>query len=194
MNHSNQYIKAKQKEQELKALALSFILGVGVLFGSIEVKNHLFSALPNPCADGCKAEEITHITVSFKDPRSQKLYETLKRYNSPMAGSAGTFVQMADKYGIDWTLMPAIAGKESSFGKHLANDYNPFGLTTGKSSGPRFRPFTSFDEAIEAEAQLLSKSYKDEMYGAIQVRYCPSSECSDTWTQDVLAFSREVAK
>lgn len=186
---SNQYQIKSNKTQQNFILMGTFLIGVTSLFAGVSYYKTTHPLFLNPCAEGCKAEEITNITVSYKDLRTQRLYEDLKKAGSPMAGSAGTFVQMADKYGLDWTLMPAIAFKESSLGKHIANDFNPFGMTTGLKTGPRFRAFNSWEDAIETEAQLLSKHYRINSNAAIGAKYCPKEECSETWAEDVTNFS-----
>lgn len=186
---SNQYRIKTGKTQQNFVLMGTFLIGVAALFGGVTYYKATHPLFLNPCADGCKAEEITHITVSYKDVRAQRLYEDLKKANSPMAGSAGTFIQMADKYGLDWTLMPAIAFKESSLGKHIANDFNPFGMTTGLKTGPRFRAFSSWEDAIETEAKLLSGNYRMNSNMAIGSKYCPASECSDNWAETVTNYS-----
>lgn len=68
----------------------------------------------------------------------------------PLAGHGRTFVEVADKYGIDWRLLPALSIREQSGGKVLPHNcpghtinYNAFGYGSGKNC------FTSFDEAIE---------------------------------------------
>lgn len=128
----------------------------------------------------------------FSDERVQKLYNKLSYYNSPLAGYAQYIVAVSDEYAIDYTLIAAIAGKESSFGKHLANDYNAWGITGGKET--RFRAFVSWEEGIRFEAQLLSEQYRKDMVAGIQTRYCPSFQCSDSWVDDVTAFSGEINK
>ena len=51
-----------------------------------------------------------------KDYRVNLLRAYLESYKSPLADEADTFVIEADKYNIDYRLLPAMAGVESWFG------------------------------------------------------------------------------
>ena len=46
------------------------------------------------------------------DIRPRQLEDFLNSYDSPMATYSGYLVKMADKYNIDWRLVPAITGVE----------------------------------------------------------------------------------
>lgn len=52
------------------------------------------------------------------DPRGQILRDYLAKHNSPLQFHAQDFIDAADTYNVDWKLVPAIAGVESTFGKH----------------------------------------------------------------------------
>ncbi|GMR19265.1 MAG: hypothetical protein BMS9Abin34_397 [Patescibacteria group bacterium] len=88
------------------------------------------------------------------DDRIVKLNSFLSKYNSPMASRAGKFIAVSDRYGLDWRLLPAIAGTESTFGRRIPyGSYNPFGWANGK-----YR-FTSWDQAIETVGKTLYEKY-----------------------------------
>ena len=96
-----------------------------------------------------------------KDDRAERLDAYFAKRDMPLAGYGEEFVEVADKYGIDWRLLPAIGVRESSGGKHLMNN-NPFGWGSAKI------PFKDFGEAIDVVAWNLSgnnpntaKYYKD---------------------------------
>ncbi len=61
------------------------------------------------------------------DPRAEILHDYLAQYNSPLTDHAADFVEAADTYGVDWKLVPAIAGVESTFGKDIPGGYNGWG-------------------------------------------------------------------
>src|ERR1035437_123786 len=48
------------------------------------------------------------------DSRVKILTSFLKQYNSPLTPYASDFVQMADRYNLDWKLVAAISGVEST--------------------------------------------------------------------------------
>ncbi|OGC56103.1 hypothetical protein A2797_01905 [candidate division WWE3 bacterium RIFCSPHIGHO2_01_FULL_48_15] len=88
------------------------------------------------------------------DKRIVHLESFLAGYNSPLAAHADTFVATADQYGLDWRLLPAIAGTESTLGKrYIVGTYNPFGWGSGKIR------FASWEHAIETVGQKLYEKY-----------------------------------
>jgi len=89
------------------------------------------------------------------DNRLEKLTAFLEKYDSPLVSYAETFVFMADKYQIDWKLLPAITGVESTFGKQIPfNSYNAYGWNNGN-----YR-FQSWEDSIE----IVSKALKEKYY------------------------------
>ena len=89
------------------------------------------------------------------DNRVEKLTLFLEKYDSPLVPYAETFIFMADKYQIDWKLLPAITGVESTFGKQIPfNSYNAYGWNNGN-----YR-FQSWEDSIE----IVSKALKEKYY------------------------------
>lgn len=83
-----------------------------------------------------------------------QLERFLAKYNSPLTPYSETFVNVADLYGLDWRLLPAIAGTESTFGKvHAEGTYNPFGWGNG------YIRFASWEEGIERVGRGLFENY-----------------------------------
>lgn len=95
--------------------------------------------------------------LSFQaDERIAKLKNFLASYNSPLAKYANNFVEAADKYGIDWKLVPAITGVESTFGKNIpANSYNAYGWANGTFY------FQSWEQSIDHVSKTLKEKYVD---------------------------------
>ena len=87
---------------------------------SISLVSHIGSLEVNP---------VTKVEISVEDIRQQKA-DTIDAYfdkrSMPLEGTGKTFVLVAEKYGLDWRLLPAIAIRESSGGK-AACGHNPFG-------------------------------------------------------------------
>ena len=65
----------------------------------------------------------------------------------PLEGQGEAMVATADKYGLDWRLLPAIAIRESSGGKHMCKN-NPYGWGSCR---------ITFD-SIEAATERVGKS------------------------------------
>jgi hypothetical protein len=98
------------------------------------------------------SETTTVVEVSADDLRAQKA-EAIDTYfrerSMPLEGTGMAFVLVAEKYGLDWRLMPAIGVRESSGGK-AACGYNPFGWGSCK-----LHNFSSYEQAIEALGKNL---------------------------------------
>lgn len=76
------------------------------------------------------------------DTRADRLRNFLISFDSPLAESADHFVAEADRLQLDWRLVAAIAGVESTFGKHVPyNSYNGWGwgIFTGQQDGVHFK-------------------------------------------------------
>ncbi len=86
--------------------------------------------------------------LAKKDDRAQILAKFLKGRGSPMASDAEKLVRIADKYGLDWKLLPAIAGVESQYGRMIpAGSYNPYGWNNGSAY---FSDWASASEHVAA--------------------------------------------
>ncbi len=120
-------------------------------------------AYDKEAGEAAKLASGAAITVQKKpDIRAKVLENYLESVQSPMAPYAEVFVREADKYELDWRLVPAIAGLESSFGKYIpAGSYNAFGwgIFTGKTSG---KTFQSWEDAISTVSQGLKEKYIDD--------------------------------
>lgn len=91
------------------------------------------------------------------DHRIAQMNKVLVAYKSPMAGLEKTLIATAEKYNLDWTLLAAIAGTESSFGKRMpANCINPYGWGV---YGANKICFNSLEDSIEGVAAGLAKKY-----------------------------------
>lgn len=125
-------------------------------------------------------------TSSF-DYREAVLRQYLKGHNSPLAEHAGVFIELADKYEIDWRLVPAISGVESTFGKRIPyKSFNAYGWANGKYV------FENWEESIEVVTKTLREKYYDKgadnIY-SIARRYAPPSS---TWGRNVKFFIEKI--
>ena len=121
------------------------------------------------------------------DYRTRVLKAYLSKHNSPLADYAGYFVETADKYNIDWRLVPAISGVESTFGKRIpANSFNAYGWANGAYK------FKSWEDSIEIVTKTLREKYIDKgapSIAKIARRYAPPSS---TWAGKVKFFMRKI--
>jgi hypothetical protein len=153
----------------------------------------LFAAAPP------KGSVLGDSVVANADIRAAKIAKFLRDKNSPMVGSAGTFVTIADRYRLDWRLLVAIAGKESTYGRHIPpGSYNAWGwgIPTGAQSGIGFR---SWDEGIEVVGRGLRTKYYDrglDTLAEIESAYTPPSAANPEhpWRTGVARFMYELER
>lgn len=94
-----------------------------------------------------------------RDTRAAKLQSFLTSHNSPLASAADVFVREADEHNLDWRLVTAIAGTESTFGKHIPQgSFNAWGwgIPTGTQSGIGFK---NWEHGITTVSEGLAKNY-----------------------------------
>ncbi len=92
--------------------------------------------------------------VAAKDNRADRLQAYFAAKNSPFTPYAQNFIDVADKYDLDWTLLPAIANVESQLGKQIpGGSFNPYGWNNGN-----YR-FLSWENANEVVANGLRTRY-----------------------------------
>lgn len=125
------------------------------------------------------------------DARVEIIRQYLKKYNSPLLGEEKTLVRAADKYGLDFRLLVAIAQQESNLCKVMPKDsYNCWGWGIHSRGTLRFH---SYKEAIEAVAKGLREEYIDKGYTTpelIMKKYTPLSK--GTWAAGVREFMVEM--
>jgi hypothetical protein len=130
----------------------------------------LITATSNATLIGTKAEVSTKRAVETsqerlldveiaksREVRIEALEKFFTKLNSPLKANAATFVDVADKYNLDYRLLPAISCMESTCGKALIEgSYNPFGWGI---YGRNAIYFSSYDEAIETVGKGVKEKY-----------------------------------
>ncbi|HWA51813.1 MAG TPA: hypothetical protein VG895_02020 [Patescibacteria group bacterium] len=130
-----------------------------------------------------------HITAG--DARPEIVKEYLAEYGSPLLPYANEIVQMADKYGIDFRFIPAIAQQESNLCHVIPpGSFNcwGWGITSVSSLG-----FDSYQDGIETVSKGLKENYIDDGLTTpdeIMTKYTPSSNGS--WAHGVNEFMGEM--
>lgn len=161
------------------------ILLVALLLVTSLFPTHI-QAAPNAASSAA----LTPLKIGEKealDYRVSALESVLNKYKSPLAPYAKTYVQAADKHGVDWRLLPSIAGLESSFGKHyIEGTYNVYGWGSGRIY------FDSWENGIDHINKTLRANYMDK-WGAKNVwEIGPIYAESPTWAVRVDKFMNEI--
>jgi len=141
--------------------------------------------------------QIINATVIAADARPLLLQAFMLRHDSPLTQYADTFVAEADRYGLDYRLVPSIAMCESNLGKHvpLKAGFNAFGIAvfTGTNKGKNFDSWVS---SIQWVSKYIKEQYYDKGYidlkdiGAIWAP--PSKENGYSWTNCVQHFMNSI--
>jgi len=137
-------------------------------------------------AGASAAINYSEVSDNF-DYRVTNIRKFLIKYNSPLSDYAQDFVVYADIYGLDYRIIPAITGVESTFGKRIpVNSYNAYGWANGE-----YR-FTSWEDSIEHVSMTLKTKYIERgapTIAQIARRYAPPSS---TWGSKVKFFMRKI--
>ena len=133
------------------------------------------------------------------DERIPLLRGYLQAKDSPLASKSAEMVATADRYQFDWRLLPAIAGKESSFGKKIPWDkegqkpsYNAWGWGI---YGDQVLSFSSWDEGIEKVGAGLRDGYFNRNLITIEdvMRYF-TPRSNGSWARDVSFIMEQIER
>lgn len=140
-----------------------------------------------------QADLVSSTTI---DTRVKRLEAFFQRYESDLEHNASAFIEVADRYGLDYRLMPAIAGAESTFGKFTPScaGYNPFGYTSTTSPCGYYR-FENYDQAIRFVAEKIgSHPYYHDFRDTGQIKDLSGAynNGNEAWIQAVNYFMEEL--
>lgn len=137
-----------------------------------------------------EVHQIETIEALELDPRAIILRDYLAQYNSPLQYHAQDFIDASDTYNIDWKLVPAISGVESTFGKAISGGYNGWGW--GIYGGNRLG-FESWRDGIFTVTKGLKEGYIDQ---GLTDPYSMNRKyaASPTWGQKVSYFMNDLEK
>lgn len=129
-----------------------------------------------------------------REEKAAKIDAYFAGRNMPLAGTGMKMVTEAEKNNIDWRLIPALAVRESTGGKHACKSvtYSPFGFGSCKIN------FKSWDHAIEIVATNLggNNPRTARAYGGKTLRgkleaYNPPSVVP-TYANEVIALMNKI--
>jgi len=144
-----------------------------------------FAALP-------VASGTLKINIVAQDARLIAVKKFFKRYNSDLLPYAQEVIKSADKYSLDFRLIPAIAMQESNLCKKAPEgSHNCWGFGIYAKKVTKFDNYT---EAIDIVTKTLAKQYKEkglETPEQIMTMYTPGSNGS--WAKGVNQFMNQLA-
>lgn len=132
--------------------------------------------------------------LEVDDARPQIVANFLERHSSPLQPSdyyGRVLVETADRYGIDFRLLPAIAMQESNLCKSIppgSHNCLGFGIHSRGTLG-----FESYEAGFDRAARELKKNYIDQGRTTpeeIMAKYTPSSNGS--WAVSVNQWMAEM--
>ncbi len=148
--------------------------------------------------------KIVTTVIESADARAQIIAKFLERYNSPIKPYefyGKKFVEIADRYQIDFRLLPAIAMQESNLCKTTNPDapHNCLGFGIHKSGT---LDFDSYEDGFERAGSELKSYYIDQglvTVEQIESKYTPSSNGSwassvNQWMAEMRYDDREMGK
>ena len=156
-------------------------------------QKNLYVAIPNVDAKITYSALPSTDGVMAGDIRVEKVHAFFEKYHSLLADYANTIVESADKYGIDYALLPAISMQESIGCKRVpAGTHNCFGwgIYTHKLTA-----FQSYEEAIDNISRLMAKNYINKGLNTpeeIGKKYNPNN--TNHWADKVSYFIDEIQK
>ncbi len=162
-----------------KIIAISAVLIVLTFTGAGEVR-------AQSTADGSAELKEGQTNYDF-DFRVENLRKFFQKYNSPLASYAEEFVIYADENSLDYRLVPAITGVESTFGKRIPQgSYNAYGWANGEYE------FESWEDSIRHVSEVLKTSYIDRGVSSINQIARVYAPPSTTWGRNVTFFVRKI--
>ena len=129
--------------------------------------------------------------INPQDARVAVVADFFRKYNSDLTPFAQNVISSADKYNLDYRLIPAIAMQESNLCKKAPKDsYNCWGFGV---YGKKVTKFSNYPEAIDVVTKTLATQYKEkglETPEQIMAKYTPSN--TGAWADSVNHFMDQL--
>jgi hypothetical protein len=171
------------------------VLALSLLTFTTFQKNSLVASGKNPRVAFAAlpvASGTLKTNIVSQDARLIAVENFFKRYHSDLLPYAQEVITAADKYKLDFRLIPAIAMQESNLCKKAPKDsYNCWGFGIYAKKVTKFDNYT---QAIDTVTKTLAKQYKAnglETPEQIMTMYTPGSNGS--WAKGVNQFMNQLA-
>ena len=163
---------------------LSYLYKGNALSLSAKAPKVAYAALP-------RASGTLKMSVASEDMRITIVRDFFKKHKSALIPYADEVIAAADKYEIDYRLIPAIAMQESNLCKKIIkNSYNCWGFGI---YGKKVTRFDNYNQAINTVTKTLAIQYKSkglETPEQIMTKYTPGSNGS--WAKSVNHFMDQL--
>lgn len=197
----NDYLDGMRKDKSILLASWFGASTTGFLFASFLLIYLSFTKVSLPTSSSYQLYQAlppsiseTQEGITSSDGRIKAVEEFFKNYKSVLATESNTFISVADKYKLDWRLLPAISMQESIGAKKMiADSYNPFGFGI---YGSKVLKFSSFADGIETVGKALREKYLNEGLHTpeqIMAKYTPPSLAKGgAWAKGVSSFMEEL--
>ena len=166
-------------------------------FLSFEEKNTLSLLMPNNSVSYAALpgnQNVLGESTSPQDARVAVVADFFRKYDSDLLPYATDVINAADKYNLDYRLIPAIAMQESTLCNNLPDkligSHNCWGFGI---YGKQITKFDSYPEAIDTVTKTLATQYKQnglETPEQIMAKYTPSN--NGEWADSVNLFMDQL--
>lgn len=136
--------------------------------------------------------KITKATISDTpvDNRAEIIDNYYKERNMPLEGYGKKMVEISDKYGLDWRLLPAISIRETSGGLHTCK--NPKAKNNSFGWGSCKIGFNSIEESIETIGYKFTHLNVYKGKTTKQILYHYNGTVVPTYPTEVLAIMDKI--
>lgn len=145
-------------------------------------------------ADGVNITTVFPILVQnppTRDIRVSALHRFLREIGSPLLPYVEELVSVADTYGIDYALLPAISMQESNGCKTIPENSNNcwgFGIY-----GKKVTAFNSYPEAFERVAKIIKETYiKSGLTNPTLLENKWTPQSTGSWSYSVNFFMSKI--
>lgn len=135
------------------------------------------------------------VSLHGMDSRAKKIEGVFRAYNCPMAGTGQYIVEQADKNGIPYWIVAAIAFQESICGKLTpekagVESYNAWGWAVYGSSA---KFFNNYEHGIKVVSEYLSKRfYKRGITETCEIMKVYTPPSNGSWCRGVNYFGEKI--
>lgn len=138
------------------------------------------------------SDVVFEAVINEEASQTEIVRQFMEKHNSPLEPYAPDLIAAAERYSLDFRLLPAIAMQESNLCKKIPVDSNNcwgWGIYGGKVTR-----FDNYPHAIETISKTLSTKYR-ERHGLVTPHevgrlYNPSN--TNNWAENVTHFMQEM--